>query len=41
MARERGFRTRKGTIEFIDVHPVIRPIAEYKEFLKTLQGGWA
>jgi transposase len=50
--RARGFRYRivknllqrssatQQTLEFIEAHPVIRPIAEYGEFLKhALQGG--
>src|SRR6185503_7709239 len=50
--RSRGFRYRivksllerssaaQQTLEFIDAHPVIRPMSEYGEFLKqALQGG--
>jgi len=50
--RSRGFRyrivkallerrsARQQTLEFIEAHPVIRPMAEYGEFLKNaLQGG--
>ena len=50
--RSRGFRYRivksllerqsatQQTMEFMDAHPVIRPMAEYGEFVKTsIQGG--
>jgi hypothetical protein len=50
--RSRAFRYRvlrhllerqsptQQTMEFMDAHPVIRPISEYEEFLKTaIQGG--
>jgi hypothetical protein len=50
--RSRGFRyhivkrllerrtAAQQTMEFLDDHPVIRPLAEYREFLKTaIQGG--
>ena len=37
---ERKSATQQRTLEFIESHPVIRPIAEYGEFLKhALQGG--
>jgi hypothetical protein len=38
LLKRRG--AHEQTLEFLEVHPVIRPIAEYGEFLKNaLQGG--
>lgn len=37
---KRGGGEQQQTLEFLDTHPVIRPISEYAEFLKqALQGG--
>jgi transposase len=37
---KRGSAAQQQTLEFLDTHPVIRPISEYAEFLKqAFQGG--